>query len=366
MTRLIARHALMALAVGSLLSPPASDARAADRPAAAILAEINEVKPPELSPEKRSDPAARLAYLTEVRKVQMRKAELIGELAKAAPTAPELVKLLPERWLTLLRSDPGKADAVVKEIDEAAATSKNDAVKVEGGFFKAQIAMMKARTNMEAALPAVEEFAKAAPKDERAAMLLNVIAGSTRDEAVKTRIEDKILKDFPDSSAVKSIEAARRLRTAVGKPFDLEFTEAITESSVSMKGLKGKVVVIDFWATWCGPCVAEMPTMKKLYAEYKPKGVEFIGISLDQPKEAGGLDALKAFVAKNEITWPQYYQGKGWESEFSVSWGIDSIPRVFIVDADGKLASVDAGGKLDTMIPELLKKAHPAAGAGGE
>ena len=48
-----------------------------------------------------------------------------------------------------------------------------------------------------------------------------------------------------------------------------------------MKGLKGKVVVIDFWATWCGPCVAEMPTMKKLYAEYKDKGVEFIGVSLE-------------------------------------------------------------------------------------
>ena len=120
--------------------------------------------------------------------------------------------------------------------------------------------------------------------------------------------------------------ARRKQREAIGKPFELEFTDAIKGETVSIKGLKGKVVVIDFWATWCGPCVAEMPKMKKLYAEYKDKGVEFIGVSLDQPKEQGGLDKLKKFVAENEIAWPQYYQGNGWESEFSKSWGINSHP----------------------------------------
>ena len=115
--------------------------------------------------------------------------------------------------------------------------------------------------------------------------------------------------------------------------------------------------MVDFWATWCGPCVAEMPKMKELYAEYKDKGVEFIGVSLDQPKEQGGLDKLKEFVAKNEIAWPQYYQGKGWESEFSTSWGINSIPCVFVVDAEGNLSSVEARGKLETLIPEHLEKA---------
>ena len=96
--------------------------------------------------------------------------------------------------------------------------------------------------------------------------------------------------------------------------------------------------------------------MKKLYAEYKPKGVEFVGVSLDQPEKDGGLKDLKEFVAKEGISWPQYYQGNGWESDFSKSWGVNSIPCVFVVDADGNLANTDARGKLEEIIPELLKK----------
>ena len=102
--------------------------------------------------------------------------------------------------------------------------------------------------------------------------------------------------------------------------------------------------------------------MKQLYAKYRGQGVEFIGVSLDQPMEQGGLDKLKTFVKEHEISWPQYYQGNGWESEFSRSWGINSIPRVFVVAPGGKLHSVDARGKLDSIIPELLPSRAGSAG----
>jgi thiol-disulfide isomerase/thioredoxin len=143
----------------------------------------------------------------------------------------------------------------------------------------------------------------------------------------------------------------------LGKPIDLEFTDAIGGRFVSIKQLKGKVVVLDFWATWCGPCVAEMPRMKKLYAEFKGRGVEFIGVSLDAPKEEGGLDKLKSFVAKNEITWPQYYQGDGFDGEFTTRMGVNMVPQLFLIDTNGNLASIDAQDKLDLLIPELLEKA---------
>ena len=94
--------------------------------------------------------------------------------------------------------------------------------------------------------------------------------------------------------------------------------------------------------------------MKELYAKYKDKGVEFIGVSLDQPDYKGGLTKLKAYCADNQIDWPQYYQGNFWSSEFSKSWGINGIPTMFVVDADGNLHSTTARGKLDKMLPTLL------------
>jgi thiol-disulfide isomerase/thioredoxin len=199
-----------------------------------------------------------------------------------------------------------------------------------------------------------KEFADKFPDDKRSADMLAFAAQMTSDPAQQAALDRRIVEKYPDSTAAKSSKGRLRQTDAIGKPFELSFTDAISGKEISMKDLKGKVVVIDFWATWCGPCVGEMPHMKELYAQYHPKGVEFIGVSLDQPKEEGGLDALKKFVAENDIKWPQYFQGKGWESEFSKGWGINSIPTMFLVDKQGNLKSTEARGKLETLLPQAL------------
>jgi thiol-disulfide isomerase/thioredoxin len=339
-----------------------SMALAADRTADKILAEIEAITVP--SADSVKEPAAVAKRL----KLADQKAKLILELYKASPTNSELVRLMPERWQ--LRPTTVASNQTTKsEISEILSKNKNPKLVAEAAYYKANVAIKNAGTNvrLDEVLPPIEDFAKRFPKDDRVPQLLFLAASSATDKARKTDLMARIEKDFPDSPAAKKIAEkasqatiSENISEMVGTPFVLEFTEAIKGSQVSVAGLKGKVVVIDFWATWCPPCVAEMPNMKKLYAEFKDKGVEFIGVSLDQSKAKGGLEALKSFVAQNQIEWPQYYQGNYWASEFSSSWHINSIPRVFLVDADGKLASVDARGKLEKLIPQYLEKAKKA------
>jgi len=118
--------------------------------------------------------------------------------------------------------------------------------------------------------------------------------------------------------------------------------------------MHGKVVVIDFWATWCGPCVGSIPHLQELYSKYKAAGLEIIGVSIDGPQYQTSLDTLKDFIAKHHVSWPQYYQGEDWDSSFSSSWGIEGIPTVFVVDQTGRLYSTDARGKLDEILAKLL------------
>ena len=146
-------------------------------------------------------------------------------------------------------------------------------------------------------------------------------------------------------------EQARKLVAkfeALGKPVDIKF-KAVDGREVDLAAMKGKVVLIDFWATWCGPCVAELPHVLETYEKLHPKGFEIVGISFDQDKEA-----LESFVKGKKMAWPQFFDGEGWGNQFGKQFGINSIPAMWLVGKDGKLRELNARGGLTERVEKLL------------
>jgi len=135
---------------------------------------------------------------------------------------------------------------------------------------------------------------------------------------------------------------------AIGKPVELKF-KAVDGKEVDISKLRGKVVLVDFWATWCGPCVKEVPNVKAAYDKLHPKGFEIIGISLDKSK-----DALNQFTKEKDMTWPQYFDGKFWRNDLVQRFDIHTIPRMWLVDKKGNLRDQDARTNLAEKVEKLL------------
>ena len=139
----------------------------------------------------------------------------------------------------------------------------------------------------------------------------------------------------------------------VGDSPKLEF-KAIDGTAVSMEKLKGKIVVVDFWATWCGPCMAMAGEMVEINNEYGPKGLQMIGVSLDQDKAA-----LERVVKEQKFNWPQQFDGKGWQNAVWKEWGERGIPFTVLLSPKGTvLWKGHPGNGLKKEIEKAFKE-HP-------
>jgi thiol-disulfide isomerase/thioredoxin len=179
------------------------------------------------------------------------------------------------------------------------------------------------------------------------------IVSNQRDKAKAfiTRVKTD-LADHPQSAQVGQFldqVGGDLYLPGVGDEMKIAFTD-LEGNEIDLEKMKDKVILVDFWATWCGPCVAEMPKVTAAYEAYKDKGFEVIGISLDEDKAA-----VEKFIADNKMPWPQYVDGKGWENELAQHFGIRSIPATFLVGKGGKIvASNLRGPDLEAEIKKAL------------
>ncbi len=141
--------------------------------------------------------------------------------------------------------------------------------------------------------------------------------------------------------------------------------DAISGERLELKDLRGKVVLIDFWATWCGPCRAELPKVKRTYQKYKDQGFEIVSISLDTNRSK-----FKSFVRSKGMSWHHVMEGGGWKTRLAGKYGIRSIPAMFVLDPSGVCIAENVRGRaLDTAIERGLAKiprSKPDRGPGAE
>jgi glutathione peroxidase-family protein len=120
--------------------------------------------------------------------------------------------------------------------------------------------------------------------------------------------------------------------------------------SVRLSSMKGKVFLLDFWASWCGPCRFSNKELVKLYDRYKDKGFEILGVSLDDNR-----NAWKKAVNKDKITWLQINDNGGWDAISAMKWNINAIPASFLIDRDGNVVAFDPEKQeLENKIRQLL------------
>ncbi len=176
----------------------------------------------------------------------------------------------------------------------------------------------------------------------------------------------QIKQDYPNTSEGRDAdsrisliqqrgESRKILRTLTDGTKFPDFAEKDLQGNpLSVAKYKGKLVLVEFWATWCVPCVGELPHLIKAYNKHHADGFEIIGISLDKDEQT-----LRSFLKTKEIPWAQYCDGKGWDSKLVAKYGIQEVPTTFLLDGDGKIIGQDLLGEA---LEEALTKALAGKG----
>jgi glutathione peroxidase-family protein len=159
-----------------------------------------------------------------------------------------------------------------------------------------------------------------------------------------------LLKRFPLLAVILVLSQALHSQPRFGQQALEIALPTVIGDTIKLSSLKGKVVLIDFWASWCVPCRFTNRKMVKIYPKYKSKGFEILGVSLDKDKVE-----WKEAVVKDRISWLQVNDNGGWEAKTPIQWNINQIPTSYLIDREGRIVGRDLEGKeLEKALRKLL------------
>ena len=286
--------------------------------------------------------------------------ELIGtKVAHLRPAVDLLLKKYPQdphRWdakllrVFFLKDENGitdeEADKTFHEIADAPDASQDAKRQARGVLLQGMLEKADPEKGLTPEIDkALTTYEKDFPDDPVGSQFVTLRMKMLQNSPDKIDPELKTLAGSPNKATADAASKQLAMRT---QPVDLKFT-ALDGREVDLAKLRGKVVLLDFWATWCGPCMAKLPEIQAINKKYVDKDFQLIGISLDEDKAE-----LEKTVKAKDMTWPEYFDGKGWQSDVGTKFGVESIPASFLVDKKGLLHAVDGDADLDAEIGKLL------------
>jgi thiol-disulfide isomerase/thioredoxin len=357
-----ARAKAPAAPAGGLKVPPLPEGTPEE-----LLEFVDGLQRPTVRPRSREE---MMQYMKDVGTVSIQAADRILAAKPAAEIATRATKLKLESLMMLGRLGDGKAAAEMKTFAEGLVKGPSPQLAREaerlllvsaaqemfssGDFSNGSTLIARAAKFLEADLDDGETAGLAM----QLASAFEQVPGGEPLAAESLRTFSPILaksKNPQIQEMAASFAGTLRRLSLPGNPMQITGT-LLDGKPFDQAPLAGKVVLVDFWATWCGPCVAEVPNMLEAYAKYHDRGFEVVGVSLDEDR-----DAVVQFVKEKKIPWPILHEraeGAGWQHPLATFYGITGIPQMILIGRDGNVITLNARGRaLDEKLAELFKDA---------
>lgn len=263
------------------------------------------------------------------------------------------------------------SDGLIKEVEAYLATKPSQGGRSEALYYAGLASYCRTRpestddpswsetaANVRSYLTKVEPATGAEGNAAAMLLYLDLEEAGENAEGLKPRVASFSEKYRDDKKAMRT--AARLFQDKmVGAlwPIPIE-AEDIDGRPVSLKDYSGKVVLVDFWATWCGPCRGELPHLLEAYEKYKDQGFEILSISLDYADRTS-VDDYRQWISEKGMNWRHIYDGEAWDSHLAKAFMVNSIPNPVMVGRDGSLEAMGVacrGDRLDETIRKALRK----------